>query len=114
MNRPVVVINQKVVQANIDNDRRDPPLSISDHNGQERAASEVVIRGQDGLVAAKIYYDPDLPLLCGCHVWVEMWGDFSSSDLGAYFDSETDEECVECKKAREIRNKRMAMSEVSQ
>jgi len=112
MSRPVVVINQKVVQANIDNDRRDPPLSISSRQGQQEA-NEVVIRGQDGLVAAKIYYDPDLPLLCGCHVWVEVFGQFTASE-GVEPPTSDDTPCVGCEKARKIRENRMAMSEVSQ
>lgn len=107
--RPVIVINQKIIQSNIDNGKYDAPLAISTDHGQWNA-QEVIIKGQDGLVAAKIYYDPDLPLLCGCHAWVEIFGSFEAndSDIGRAPDPGEQEECVECEKAKKIREARMA------
>lgn len=77
MSNPVIVINQKIVEANLRDGRTDPVFSVSDNQGTGDY-SEVIIMGQDGRPAAKLHFDPDLPLLCGCHCWVEVIGGYSA------------------------------------
>lgn len=99
----VIVPNQKIVAHNAEHGTDLPPLSVS-VPGSTYEAHEVEIRGQDGAVAAVVRYDPEMPLLCGCHVSIEVYGSMTASwrDIPDGLDM-NGVPCKPCEEARKIR-----------
>ena len=58
-------VNQHTIKANRKHKRSDPPLTVKTYK-QNRKAHEVTITGP-----SRVVYQPDNPLPCGAHVWIE-------------------------------------------
>jgi len=58
-------VNQHVIKANRKHGRNDPPLTVKEYK-QNRKAYEVTVHGP-----SRVVYQPDKPLSCGAHVWIE-------------------------------------------
>lgn len=63
----VIHVNQHVIRANRKSGDRRPPLTMKTYQGSEKA-HEIVL---DTVPPVRIRYEPDHPLGCGAHVWVE-------------------------------------------
>ena len=68
--RTVIHVNQHIIKRNAKQNERNPVLTCKTYKTNDYA-SEVIIYGQDGNIAAKVIYRPDKPLSCGAKVWIE-------------------------------------------
>lgn len=68
--KTIIHVNQHKIKSNRKNNTCDPVITCKDHKNNWYA-KEVLIYGQDGLVAARVVYRPEKPLPCGAHVWIE-------------------------------------------
>lgn len=69
--KTIVHVNQHNIRSNKDGSEL-PVITCKTYNSNTYA-HEVLIYGQDGLVAAKVVYRPDKPLSCGAKVWLETY-----------------------------------------
>lgn len=68
--KKVIHVNQHVIRDNKKHDKRNPPITVKTY--KDNIYTEYVeILDKDGDVVAKIFYQPDEPLSCGAHVWIE-------------------------------------------
>ena len=69
--KTIIHVNQHRIRANTKNNTSKPVLTVKTYKTNEYA-SEVSIRGKDGLEAARIIYRPHKPLSCGARCWLEI------------------------------------------
>ena len=67
--KTIIHVNQHVIKANRKNGVNDPVLTVKTYK-ENRYAHEVEILGP-----SKVVYNPDKPLSCGAHVWIEIQGE---------------------------------------
>lgn len=67
--KTIVHVNQHVIKANRKNGEINPVLTIKTYKSNTYA-NEIEIKGP-----SKIVYNPDKPLSCGAHVWIETHAD---------------------------------------
>jgi hypothetical protein len=67
--KTIIHVNQHNIKAN--SKGSDLPVITCKTYKSNEYANEVIIYGQDGLVAARIVYSKDKPLSCGAKVWIE-------------------------------------------
>lgn len=70
--KTIIHVNQHVIRDNKKNDKRNPPITIKTYNSNNYGTG-VNILDKDGNVVAKVVYNPDNPLSCGAHVWIETY-----------------------------------------
>lgn len=70
--KTIIHVNQHNVKKNSKGENL--PVITCKNYKSNKYANEVIIYGQDGLVAARIIYSPDRPLSCGAKVWIETHG----------------------------------------
>ena len=58
-------VNQLRIKANRKNKTNDPVITVKNYKSN-LYAHEVIIHGP-----SKVVYQPDCPLACGAHVWIE-------------------------------------------
>ncbi len=63
--KKIIHVNQHVIKANRKNNTRKPPLTCKTYKTNDYA-HEIYIDGP-----CRIVYNPDKPLSCGAHVWIE-------------------------------------------
>jgi hypothetical protein len=63
--KTIIHVNQHVIKANRKNGVNNPILTVKTYK-DNKYAHEVEILGP-----SKIVYEPDKPLSCGAHVWIE-------------------------------------------
>ena len=63
--KTIIHVNQHVIKANRKNGVTNPVLTVKNYK-ENRYAHEVEILGP-----SKIVYQPEKPLSCGAHVWIE-------------------------------------------
>ena len=63
--KTIIHVNQHIIKANRKNGTKDPVLTVKTYKSNDYA-HEVIIHGP-----SKVVYQPDKPLPCGAHVWVE-------------------------------------------
>lgn len=63
--KTIIHVNQHVIKANRKNGVNNPILTVKTYK-DNKYAHEVEILGP-----SKIVYQPDKPLSCGAHVWIE-------------------------------------------
>lgn len=68
--KTIVHVNQHVIKANRSSGSNDPVLTVKTYKSN-RYASRVDIKDSSGEVVASVVYQPDAPLSCGAHVWIE-------------------------------------------
>jgi hypothetical protein len=67
--KTIIHVNQHVIKSNKKNGVEDPVLTVKTYK-DNRYAHEVNINGP-----SKVVYNPDKPLSCGAHVWIETQGE---------------------------------------
>lgn len=68
--KKVIHVNQHTIKANRKYNKSDPPITVKTYKSNEYA-SRVEIVDKLGNVIAVVKYQPDRPLSCGAHVWIE-------------------------------------------
>ena len=63
-----------MIKANRKNGVEDPVLTVKTYK-DNRYAKTAVIYGKDGEEVARVVYQPEKPLSCGAHVWIETNND---------------------------------------
>jgi hypothetical protein len=63
--RKLIHVNHHVIRANRKTGASDPPITVKTYKGNTYA-SAVEILGP-----SKLVYQPDRPLACGAHLWIE-------------------------------------------
>lgn len=63
--KTIIHVNQHVIKANKKNGVNNPVLTVKTYK-DNKYAHEIEILGP-----SKIVYQPDKPLSCGAHVWIE-------------------------------------------
>lgn len=63
-------VNQHNIKANRKNGTNKPVITCKTYKSNDYGHA-ALIKDKDGNVVAKIIYQPDKPLSCGAHVWVE-------------------------------------------
>lgn len=63
--KKIIHVNQHVIKSNRKNNTRKPPLTCKTYKTNDYA-HEIYIDGP-----CRIVYNPDKPLSCGAHVWIE-------------------------------------------
>jgi hypothetical protein len=61
----IIHVNQHKIKANRKNGTREPVLSVKSYK-ENKYGHEVIIQGP-----CRIVYQPDNPLSCGAHCWIE-------------------------------------------
>ena len=69
--KTIIHVNQHNIKANAKG-KTLPVITCKTYKSNEYC-NEVIIYGQDNLVAAKIIYSKDKPLNCGAKVWIETY-----------------------------------------
>lgn len=67
--KTIIHVNQHVIKANRKNRVENPVLTVKTYK-DNKYAHEVEILGP-----SKIVYQPDKPLSCGAHVWIETYSE---------------------------------------
>lgn len=67
--KTIVHVNQHVIKANRRDGVNNPVLTVKTYK-DNRYAHEVEIDG-----SSKIVYNPEKPLSCGAHVWIETYNE---------------------------------------
>lgn len=62
-------VNQHVIKANRKNGTNVAPLTVKSSKGNDYGHTVVISRG--GQELARVVYQPENPLSCGAHVWIE-------------------------------------------
>lgn len=63
--KTIIHVNQHVIKANRKNNEANPVLTVKTYKTNTYAHT-VAINGP-----SKVVYNPDKPLSCGAHVWIE-------------------------------------------
>lgn len=63
--KTIIHVNQHVIKANRKNNETNPVLTVKTYKTNTYAHT-VAINGP-----SKVVYNPDKPLSCGAHVWIE-------------------------------------------
>jgi hypothetical protein len=63
--KTIIHVNQHVIKANRKSGCTSPVLTVKNYQGT-RYAHRVTIHGE-----SQVVYQPDAPLRCGAHVWIE-------------------------------------------
>jgi hypothetical protein len=65
-------VNSNTIKSNRKRDRSLPPLSVRQtRSGKATYAHQIDLIDKDGVVVAKVVYEPEHPLSCGAQVWIE-------------------------------------------
>lgn len=72
--KKIIHINQHVIKANRATGERNPVITCKTSKSNDYA-HRLEILGADGAVVATVRYEPDKPLSCGAHVWIETTAD---------------------------------------
>jgi hypothetical protein len=76
--KTIIHVNQHVIKANRKTGAKNPPLTVKNYK-ETRKAHRVVIQGD-----SQVVYQPNAPLACGAHVWIETQGNvktFEHNDI---------------------------------
>lgn len=66
----LIHVNQHVIKANRNHNENNPPLTVKTYKENRRAMRADIVDAF-GNVLASVVYEPEKPLSCGAHVWVE-------------------------------------------
>lgn len=68
----IIHVNSNTIKSNRKNGATNPPLSIrKNRSSKAKYANEVLIKDSNGVVVARVVYQPETPLSCGAQVWIE-------------------------------------------
>ena len=68
--KTIIHVNQHVIKSNRKHDLLDPVLTVKTYKSTEYG-HRVAILDENGKEVARVVYQPDKPLSCGAHVWIE-------------------------------------------
>ena len=68
--KTIIHVNQHVIKSNRKHDLLDPVLTVKTYKSNEYGHG-VAILDENGKEVARVVYQPDKPLSCGAHVWIE-------------------------------------------
>ena len=70
--KTIIHVNQHVIKSNRKNNKTDPVLTVKTYK-ETKYAHTVSIDGP-----SKLVYQPNNPLSCGAHVWIETYSNVNS------------------------------------
>lgn len=70
MPKTIIHVNQHVIKSNRKTGQIDPVLTVKTYKSNTYA-HEAIIKDKDGSEVARIVYNPQKPLSCGAHVWIQ-------------------------------------------
>jgi len=68
--KTLIHVNQHVIKSNRKTGENKPVLTVKTYKSNDYA-HDVEILDAEGNVVARVIYQPDNPLSCGAHVWIE-------------------------------------------
>jgi len=82
--KTVVHVNQHHIKRNAKTGERLPVLTVKTYKENRKSnQAEIVV---NGIVVAKIVYEPDKPLPCGARVWIETEHEVRVAAMGVLAD----------------------------
>lgn len=67
--KKIIHVNQHIIKSNKKNDKLDPPITVKTYKSNGKANEVKIV--YNGVVVASVVYQPQKPLSCGAHVWIE-------------------------------------------
>jgi hypothetical protein len=68
--KTIIHVNQHKIKANRKRGETEPVLTVKTYK-DNRYAHQAIILDANGIEVARVVYQPNKPLSCGAHVWIE-------------------------------------------
>jgi hypothetical protein len=72
--KTIIHVNQHIIKSNRKNNECSPVLTVKTYKSCDYGHN-VEILDKNGAVVAIVRYEPENPLSCGAHVWIETLND---------------------------------------